>query len=323
MTKRLISFVIPCYRSELTIRGVVEEILALHRFHEDDDYEIILVNDASPDNVWNEIVKLSKEYPCVRGIELAKNSGQHAALLAGYRISKGDIVVSLDDDGQIAVEDTYIILDRLDEGFDVVYGKYHVKKHSSFRNIGSRMAGWMGIHLLDIPKNFAGSSFYAARRFIIDVMCKYTNTYVYLPGLVFRSTKNVDSVFVNHRAREIGESNYTFFSLLSLWINGATTFSVKPLRVSTLLGVISSIAGVIFSIVLVIRKLLNPEMLAGWASQMCVTLVMSGTILLLLGVVGEYVGRIYMSENNSPQYVIRRNSEDDFEHRREQDSPES
>ena len=317
MTKRLISFVIPCYRSELTIRGVVEEILSLHKSHEDDDYEIILVNDSSPDNVWNEIVKLCDEYACVKGIELAKNSGQHAALLAGYRMSKGDIVVSLDDDGQIAVEDTYLILDRLDEGLDVVYGKYRIKKHNSFRNIGSRMAGWMGIHLLDIPKDFAGSSFYAARRFIIDEMCKYSNQYVYLPGLVFRSTRNVDSVFVNHRAREIGESNYTFFSLLSLWINGATTFSVKPLRVSTLLGVVSSFFGIIFSIVLVIRKLLHPEMLAGWASQMCVTLVMCGTILLLLGIVGEYVGRIYMSENNSPQYVIRRSYEDENKRRTE------
>lgn len=317
MTKRLISFVIPCYRSELTIRGVVEEILTLHKSHEDDDYEIILVNDSSPDNVWNEIVKLSEDYPCVRGIELAKNSGQHAALLAGYRISKGDIVVSLDDDGQIAVEDTYLILDRMDEGFDVVYGKYRVKKHSSFRNLGSRMAGWMGIHLLDIPKDFAGSSFYAAKRFIINEMCKYTNQYVYLPGLVFRSTKNVDSVFVNHRAREIGESNYTFFKLLSLWINGATTFSVKPLRISTFLGVLSFFVGFIFSVVLVIRKILHPEMLAGWASQMCVTLVMCGTILLLLGVVGEYVGRIYMSENHSPQYVIRRSSEDESKRRTE------
>ena len=323
MTKRLISFVIPCYRSALTIRGVVEEILNLHELHQEDDYEIILVNDSSPDNVWEEIVKLSKEYPCVRGIELAKNAGQHAALLAGYRISKGDIVVSLDDDGQIAVEDTYLILNRIDEGFDVVYGKYRVKKHSSIRNLGSHMAGWMGVHLLGIPKTFAGSSFYAAKRFIINEMCKYTNTYVYLPGLVFRSTRNVDSVFVNHRAREVGESNYTFFKLLSLWINGATTFSVKPLRISTFLGVLSFLVGFIFSVVLVIRKILNPEMLAGWASQMCVTMIMCGTILLLLGVVGEYVGRIYMSENNSPQYVIRRNSEDDFEYRREKDNTES
>ena len=317
LIKRLISFVIPCYRSEKTIRGVVEEILTLHKQHDDDDYEIILVNDCSPDNVWSEIVKLSQEYSCVKGIELAKNSGQHAALLAGYRLSKGDIVVSLDDDGQIAVEDTYLILDHMDKGYDVVYGKYRVKKHSSFRNLGSRMAGWMGVHLLEIPKDFAGSSFYAAKRFIINEMCKYSNTYVYLPGLVFRSTKNVDSVFVNHRAREVGESNYTFLKLLSLWINGATTFSVKPLRISTFLGVLSFLVGFIFSVVLVIRKILHPEMLAGWASQMCVTMVMCGTILLLLGIVGEYVGRIYMSENNSPQYVIRRSSDDEIKQRAE------
>ena len=314
LTKRLISFVIPCYRSALTIRGVVEEILALHQSHQDDDYEIILVNDASPDNVWDEIVKLSQEYPCVKGFELAKNSGQHSALLAGYKQSKGDIVVSLDDDGQIAVEDTYIIVDRLEEGFDVVYGSYKVKKHSAFRNLGSALAGWMGVHLLGVPKNFGGSSFYAARRFIVDEMCKYTNAYVYLPGLVFRSTQNVDSVFVNHRAREIGKSNYTFIKLFSIWINGATTFSVKPLRISTFLGILSAFLGLVFTVILVIRKLLHPEMVAGWASLMCVTMIMSGLILLLIGVVGEYVGRIYMSENHAPQYVIRRKAgKDDAE----------
>ena len=315
MSKRLISFVIPCYRSEKTIRGVVEEILDLHKAHTDDDYEIILVSDASPDNVWDEIKKLSKDYPVVKGIELAKNSGQHAALLAGYKLSKGDIVVSLDDDGQIAVEDTYKIVDHMYEGkgYDVVYGKYHVKKHSAFRNLGTKMAGWMGVHLLGVPKNLGGSSFYAAKRFVIDELCRYTNAYVYLPGLVFRSTKNADAVFVNHRAREVGESNYTFSKLFTLWINGATTFSIKPLRIATFLGCLSAFAGVIFSIILVILKLLNPSMQAGWPSLMCVMLTMSGLILLLLGVVGEYVGRIYMSENHSPQYVIRQTTESEKE----------
>ncbi len=315
MSKRLISFVIPCYRSEKTIRGVVEEILELHKTHMDDDYEIILVSDASPDNVWAEIEKLSQEYPIVKGYELAKNSGQHAALLAGYKMTHGDIVVSLDDDGQIAVEDTYKIIDHMYEGkgYDVVYGKYAKKKQSGFRNIGSRLASLMGIYLLNFPKDMEGSSFYAARKFVIEEMCRYSNAYVYLPGLVFRSTQNVDAVLVNHRAREIGESNYTFGRLFSLWINGATTFSIKPLRLATFLGCLSSFAGVIFSIVLVIRKLLDPTIQAGWASQMCVTLIMTGIILLLLGVVGEYVGRIYMSENHSPQYVIRHETKSDNE----------
>lgn len=311
MSKRLISFVIPCYRSEKTIRGVVEEILELHKSHEEDDFEIVLVSDASPDNVWDEIQKLSQDYPIVKGVELAKNSGQHAALLAGYKISTGDIVVSLDDDGQIAVEDTYKIIDHMYEGkgYDVVYGKYEKKKQNGFRNIGSRLASLMGVVLLDFPKDMDGSSFYAARRFVIDEMCKYSNAYVYLPGLVFRATKNVDAVLVKHRAREVGKSNYTFKKLFSVWINGATTFSIKPLRIATFLGLLSAFAGVVFSIVLIIRKLLNPSMQAGWASQMCVTLVMSGIILLLLGVVGEYIGRIYMSENHAPQYVIRQKTD--------------
>ncbi len=305
MDKRLISFVIPCYCSELTIRGVVEEILDLHKTHMEDDYEIILVSDASPDGVWNVIKQLTEEYSFIKGIELAKNFGQHAALLAGYRIAKGDLIVSLDDDGQIAVEDTYKLIDRLDDGFDVVYGKYKVKMHSSFRNLGSKMAGWMCVHLMGIPKSFAGSSFYVARRFLIEEMCKYKNAYVFMPGLVFRATKNYDSVFVGHRAREVGESNYTITKLISLWVNGATTFSIVPLRISSVLGGLAAFAGILFSILLIIRKLMHPEIVAGWASQMCITLVMCGTILMVLGVAGEYIGRIYMSANDTPQYVVR------------------
>ena len=302
---RLISYVIPCYRSENTIEGVVAEIRELQEKHLEDEYEIILVNDSSPDNVWNTIKKLTQQYDNITGLCLSKNFGQHAALLAGYREAKGDVVVSIDDDGQIAVEDTYKLIDRLDDGFDVVYGKYHVKKHNKFRNLGSWLCGWMMVHIMDVPRNFAGSSFYVARRYVMEEMEKYPNAYVFLPGLVFRTTNKVDSVFVGHRSRTMGESGYTIGKLIALWVNGATTFSVKPLRISSFLGCIIALLGVIASCMVVIKKLLHPEMVAGWSSLMAVTLVLCGTILIVLGMVGEYVGRLYMGFNQTPQYVIR------------------
>lgn len=302
---RLISFVIPCYGSENTIEGVVEEIMLLNQQHSEDTYEIILVNDSSPDHVWDKICKLSKRHSNIRGINLAKNFGQHAALLAGYRYSKGEIVVSLDDDGQIAVEDTYKIIDELDTGYDVVYGKYRVKKHSKLRNIGSGFATMMMVHLMGVPKEFRGSSFYAAKRFIIEEMGKYQNPYVFLSGLVFRSTNKVGSVFVNHRVRTEGESGYSFGKLFALWVNGATTFSIKPLRISSIFGVLLAVIGAVGACLVVINKILNPDMAAGWSSLISVILFLGGILLVSLGLIGEYVGRIYLSLNKTPQYVVR------------------
>lgn len=302
---RLISFVIPCYRSENTIEGVVEEIMLLNQQHLEDRYEIILVNDSSPDHVWDKICNMSKRYSNIQGINLAKNFGQHAALLAGYRYSKGEIIVSLDDDGQIAVEDTYKIIEELDSGYDVVYGKYRVKQHSKLRNLGSQFATMMMVHLMGVPKDFRGSSFYAAKRFIIEEMAKYQNPYVFLSGLVFRSTNKVSSVFVNHRARAEGESGYSFGKLLALWVNGATTFSIKPLRISSIVGTLSAGLGAVSACVVVINKILNPNMAAGWSSIISVILFLGGILLVSLGLIGEYVGRIYLSLNRTPQYVVR------------------
>lgn len=302
---RLISFVIPCYGSEHTIESVVDEIELLHKGHSEDDYEIILVNDSSPDDVWSKICKLVDERQNIYGINLAKNFGQHAALLAGYRLSKGDIVVSLDDDGQIAVEDTYKIIDELSCGYDVVYGKYKIKQHSKFRNWGSRLTKKMMVYLADVPSDFEGSSFYAAKRFVVDEMIKYQNSYVFLLGLAFRSTNKVGAVYVSHRARKEGQSGYSLIKLISLWVNGATTFSVKPLRISALLGIVFAIIGAIFACLIIIKKITTPSVAMGWSSLMATTLILSGIILTVLGLIGEYVGRTYMSSNNTPQYVVR------------------
>lgn len=310
---RLISFVIPCYGSEHTIESVVHEIELLHEEHSKDDYEIILVNDSSPDGVWDKICELVEKRDNIHGVNLAKNFGQHAALLAGYRLSKGDIVVSLDDDGQIAVEDTYKILDELEKGYDVVYGKYQVKQHNWFRNWGSQFTKTMMVHLVDIPKDFEGSSFYAAKRFLINEMIKYPNAYVFLPGLVFRSTNKVGSVYVGHRARKEGKSGYSIIKLISLWVNGATTFSVKPLRISALLGIIFAILGAIFTCLIIIKKTVNPSVAVGWSSLMATILILSGVTLTVLGLIGEYVGRTYMSSNSTPQYVIRETKKNEKE----------
>ncbi len=303
--KRKISYVIPCYGSQYTIEDVVKEIEEVQQNHLEDEYEIILVNDSSPDDVWNVICKITKQNKSVKGINLAKNFGQHAAIMAGYREVTGDLVVALDDDGQIAVDETYSLINHMDNGYDVVYGKYREKMHSKFRNLGSALCSAMLVYCIEMPKDFKGSSFFVARRYVIDEITKYENPYVFLTGLIFRTTDRIDSIYVNHRKREVGQSGYNLAKLIKLWVNGATTFSVRPLRLSALFGSILAFVGFISAVIVICRRLADETIAIGWSSTVSITLLLCGVILIVLGLVGEYVGRMYMVINSTPQYVIR------------------
>lgn len=299
------SFVIPCYRSEQTIKHVVEELIAETKKENIADYEIILVNDCSPDGVWNVIQDIAQAYSFVNGINLAKNFGQHAALLAGYARTTGDIIVSLDDDGQAPIDELYKLLEELKNEKDVVYAYYEEIKQTGFRRFGTLVATRMSQMLLGAPNDFKGSSFYVAKRFVIDEMLRYNNAYPYLLGLVLRTTRRIGCVQTNHRQRLEGTSGYNLKSLVSLWLNGFTAFSVKPLEIGVWLGIIFSILGFIGVIVTIIHKLCNPLVAVGWTSIISIMLIIGGILLLMLGLIGEYVGRIYICLNKSPQYVVR------------------
>lgn len=300
-----ISFVIPCYRSENTLPAVVDELISQVTNLGFDNYEIILVNDCSPDHVWQTILTLSENNPRIHGICLAKNFGQHAALMAGFARTTGSVVVSMDDDGQAPVDELNLLLEKIADGYDVVYAYYEEIKQTPFRRFGTFMAKKMDEFMLDAPKDIRTTSFFAVKRFVVEEMVKYHNPYTYLSGLVLRTTRNIACVKTHHRKRVEGSSGYNFVKLLSLWLNGLTAFSVKPLRVGTVLGTIISIIGFICSIVIVIRKIVNPTLLVGWASTISVILFIGGLLLLMLGLIGEYVGRIYICMNDAPQYVIR------------------
>lgn len=301
-----ISFVIPCYSSEKSLQNVVEEINNTMSKMTQYQYEIILVNDCSPDNTWNVISGLCQVHKNILGINLAKNFGQHAALMAGFNNVSGDIVVCLDDDGQTPADEVGKLLSKIEEGYDVVYAQYTHKQHSAFRNFGSKINSLMTEMLLEKPHDLFISSYFAARRFIIDNMVEYQHSYPYVIGLVLRATKNIANVPVTHREREQGNSGYTLKKLLGLWTNGFTAFSVKPLRIASWTGILFAFVGFVYAIYLVIHKLLQPNaVLLGWSSTICIMMILGGIILLVLGIIGEYIGRIYISINNAPQYVIR------------------
>lgn len=302
---KLISFVIPCYRSEQTITKVVNEINETMETLMDYNHEIILVNDSSPDDTFVVIRDLCAGNNNITGIDLAKNFGQHSALMAGMRETKGDIVVCLDDDGQTPADEVGKLVEAIEKGADAVYARYAHKKHSLFRNFGSFMNEKMAQYLLGKPKELFVSSYFAVRRFVVEDMIKYENAYPYVIGLVLRSTKRIVNVDVNHRSREVGTSGYTFSKLINLWINGFTAFSVKPLRIATSMGLICACLGFLYGIYTVIKKFVVPDVPIGYSAIMSILVFFGGMIMLMIGMVGEYIGRMYISMNNSPQYVIR------------------
>lgn len=303
--KKLISFVIPCYRSEKTITAVIEEIKEKMRELDQYDYEVILVNDSSPDNTIGTIRELCAANSFITGVDLAKNFGQHAALMAGMRQSAGDIVVCLDDDGQTPANEVDKLLSKLEEGYDAVYASYGKKQHSGFRNLGSKVNELMTRVMLGKPKSLYVSSYFAVKRFVVNDMLRYEQPYSYVIGLVLRATKNITNVEVNHRAREIGKSGYTLSKLFGLWFNGFTAFSIKPLRIATCIGCVCACTGFLYGVYTIVKKLVLVDVQAGFSALMAVLVFMGGMIMLMLGLIGEYLGRLYICINNSPQYVIR------------------
>lgn len=300
-----VSFVIPCYRSEQTITGVVEEITQTMGQLPGYTFEIILVNDCSPDDTFQIIRQLCGQYDNLIGINLARNFGQHSAIMAGLHYATGDICVFLDDDGQTPANEVEKLLDAIAAGADVAMASYDHKMHSHFRNWGSKVNECMMHIMLRKPRELFVSSYFAVKRFVADSMLQYSNSYPYLPGLLLRATKNIVNVPVHHREREVGTSGYTLKKLLGLWFNGFTAFSVVPLRVATAVGVASAFVGFIYGIYTIIRKLVDPNILLGFSSIMAAILFIGGMLMIMLGLVGEYIGRIYISLNNSPQYVVR------------------
>lgn len=300
-----VSIVIPCYRSEKTVKNVVDELKETFKQRPEMSYEIILVNDHSPDGVWNVIRDIVHSNTNIKGVSLAKNFGQHAAIMAGLREAKGNIMLSVDDDGQIPVDEIFLLIDKLTTDYDVVYGVYPKTQKSFMRSFGTWMNNKMTEIMLDKPSGLRTTSFWGARRFVVDEILCYRNPYPYMTGLILRCTKNIGIVEVNHRKRAYGQSGYNFKRLFALWINGFTAFSVKPLRMATYLGCFCAISGFIYGIIIIVRKMINTNIQIGYSSIMAAILFIGGFLMLFLGLIGEYIGRIYISLNDAPQYVVR------------------
>ena len=291
-----LSIVIPVYNSSKTIERVIDEIeQAMSKITQIDNFEIVLVNDNSRDNSLEICKSLSLQKSYVKVISLSRNFGQHNAIMAGLGVVEGDYIICMDDDLQTPAYEFKTLIDALEaDNYDIVYGRYEHKQHSRFRNLGTEINYLMATSLIDQPNEIQVTSLFVMKRFIVNEIVKYENPYPYLSGLIFRVTKNIGNVVVEHRERKVGKSNYNLSKLIKLWLNGFTNFSIKPLRISAILGMFFSLISFLFMLYLIIRKLIDPEMQIGYTSTMVVIVFFGALQLLTVGLLGEYIGRIFM-----------------------------
>jgi undecaprenyl-phosphate 4-deoxy-4-formamido-L-arabinose transferase len=301
-----LSIVIPVYGSERVLPELVSQI----RYELDklesllENYEIIFVCDQSPDNSWQVIKILSSKYPQVCGVLLRINAGQHNALMAGLDRARGEVIVTMDDDLQHSPTDISKLLHLIDQGYDVAYARFKKRNHALWKITGSHINSLVAGYLIQKPKDLYLSPFRALKAGIRDDILRYAGPFVYVDGLILSVTQNIASIDVDHHQRFAGDSSYGLRKSLSLWLKMATNFSIFPLRITSILGLIFSGLGFCLAILLVIQKFTLNVMPIGWTSLIVTILTVGGVQLLALGMIGEYIGRVLLTINSKPQYVI-------------------
>jgi len=298
-----ISVVIPVYNSEDCLDELVKRLTNILD-NLGKTYEIVLVNDCSPDNSWEKITELCEVYDGLKGINLRKNFGQDSALMTGLNYSSGESVIIMDDDLQHNPEDIPTLLSGLEKGYDVCYANFNSKKQSWFKNFGSWFNGKVANVVIKKPKEIYLSPYKAIKREVVDEIIKYDGPYPYVDGLLFRVTRNITQVNVEHHERYVGEGNYNLRKSISVWLKLATNFSVLPLRISTSLGFVFSGIGFILALFFIIQHFVNGEAPIGWASLIVTVLFLGGVQLVSMGIIGEYVGRLFIHHSKEPQFVV-------------------
>jgi undecaprenyl-phosphate 4-deoxy-4-formamido-L-arabinose transferase len=308
MDNLTISIIIPVYNSESTIFELVETIInQLNEY----PLEIILVNDCSSDNSEKICIQLNNKYSDkIKCYSLAKNFGEHNAVMAALNESTGAFIVIMDDDFQNPISEDIKLVEAIkNTDVDVVYTYYKKKEHSFFRNLGSRFNNKMSNIMLKKPDHLYLSSFKVLNRFLVNEIIKYKHPFPYIDGLILRTTSKIGKIEVKHDKRTNGESGYTLIKLVSLWSNMVFNFSVLPLRIAIVFGFFSAFIGFLFAIITFIEKLHNPNLSLGYSIPIILITIFSGVLLISIGIVGEYLGRMFLSQTHKPQYVIRKRFE--------------
>ncbi len=297
-----ISFVVPVYNGAQMVEALYERLVPVARSI--GTFEIIFVDDGSSDGSFSVLKKLHARDPRVCAVELSRNFGQHNATLAGLSCAEGEIVVTLDQDLQNPPEEIPRLVQKLSEGFDVVYGLPEERAHNFFRNMTSDFSKWISGKILSTSLHGNFSSFRLLRKWVIDEVVKYRSSYTYIDGLISWTTTNVGAVVVRNDRSEF-ESHYTLPRLINHGLNLLVNFSIRPLQIASLLGALSALLGLLGAAIVIVEKILYGVPVQGWTSLMVVVLVIGGMQMAFLGLIGEYTGRLLMNSNSSPKFIIR------------------
>ena len=302
----MISIIIPVFNSENTIEILVNNIVQTLGEHY--KFEIILINDASKDSSEEKCKKLLDEYSSIVLYSLSKNVGEHNSVMAGLNKCTGDYAVIMDDDLQHSVDSLLELIKfgiKEKNNFDVVYTYYDKMKYNFFRNLGRKFNNFIANLLLDKPKFLYLSSFKLINRFLITEIVKYKSPFTYIDGIILGITSRIGRIKVEHSQRAYGKSGYTLKKLLQVWSSMFTGFSIVPLRLSLILGSMLSILGFIFALLTFIERIIDNTVPSGYATIIIAVTIFAGATLIALGLLGEYVGRIFISLNKKPQFTIR------------------
>jgi len=302
-----LSIVIPVYNSERIVPELVRRVVeAMASARPAQAYELILVNDGSPDQSWRRIEQACDAYPAVRGINLRINTGQHNAIMAGLRAASGTLIVVMDDDLQHAPEDIGKLRAKIGEGYDLCYAAFRRPQHAAWKTAGSAFRDLTVHALLGVPRGIRISSFKAMTADIAREITRYDGPFPYVDGLALMVTRNVANVELTHHPRLDGTGHYSLRQSLSLWAKVAMNFSVVPLRVASWLGLAFAAVGFLYAVWLIVQQLFLERIdVPGWASLAVAILIVGGVQLLALGAIGEYLGRAYLHMTAKPQYVVK------------------
>lgn len=300
-----ISVVIPVYGSASILPSLVQKLeQSLSAVAGPGGFEAVLVHDHGPDNSWEVLKALAADRPWLKGINLRRNAGQHNAVMAGFAHARGRYIITMDDDLQHDPNDIPRIVEALEVGADLVYVRFEARQHALWKRLGSRFNDWVASRLLNKPTGLYLSPFRGIRREVCQTALGYRGPFVYVDGLLLQSTSNFSSITARHHLRQDGKSGYSLRKSIALWMQMATSFSIVPLRFVSLAGIAASGAAFLFALIVVARKLMNPDLAVGWSSLIVAILFMGGLQLLALGAIGEYTGRILLNVNNRPQFVV-------------------
>ena len=299
-----LSVIVPMFNEgpviEHTIRAVSNELNSLLI-----NWQLILVNDGSPDNSWTIVAEKAEANSHLIAIDLLRNYGQHNAVFCGLQHSSGDFVITMDDDMQNPPEEIVHLVNTILEGYDVVYGRFRTKQHAQYRRLGSQAISWVNQRIFHQPRDLVLTNFRILRRDVVERICAYQTSYPYITGLSLMFSSRRANVWVEHRPRPVGGSNYTLWRIATLVTRILFNYSAFPLRVVSVVGIGIALVSFLLGLYYLLRAVFVGINVPGWTTLIVLVSFFNGVLILILAMLGEYLVRLVNQVSSSKSYHIR------------------